>query len=158
MIYYNKVCFIILLLFLSGCVLQKKVDNQNNNLNDTFVFSVVSSVENLSQDDAKLLGFIFLPFALEEMVSKKNDNFYIVDNFYAANMETFESSYQLLKKLYIQDGWALVDEIASNLYRNAFFKKQNKEMVVFIQENEIYDKKKKFKKKQILLHQSLLLT
>lgn len=144
---------IITVLFLSGCVFDKK----NDLIEDAFVFEVVSSVENVSQDDAKLLGFIFLPFSLEHSIGKKNENFYIVDSFYSATIETFDSSYQLLKDLYIQDGWALIDEAASNLYIHSFFKKQDKEIVVFIQEKEIYNPQNKEKKKQILLHQSLLL-
>jgi hypothetical protein len=145
--------YVVTALFFSGC----KFDKKNVVIEDPFLFSVISSVEVVSQDEAKLLGFIFLPFFIEQHVGKKNENFYIVDTFYAASIETFDSSYQLLKNLYIQDGWALIEEAVSNLYINAFFKKQNKEIVVVIQEQEIYNKEKKIKNKKILLHQSLLL-
>ena len=148
-------------LFLSGCLFDKKKEQDENTnekkIDSNFLFSVLSSVEKISQDDAKMLGFIFLPFGLEESLGKKNENFYVVDNFYTATIETFDSSYQLLKNLYIQDGWVLTDELFSNIYIHAFFKKQDKEMVVFIEEKEIYNSKTKEIKKQILLHQSLLL-
>ena len=136
---------------LAGCIFDKK-----NIVEDNFIFTVVSKVENISQDDAKILGFIFLPFSLQESVGKKNDNFYIVDCFYLANMESFASSYELLKNLYIQDGWTLIEEAFSNLYIHACFKKQDKEMAIFVQEKEIKTEQKE-KRKQILLHQSLLL-
>lgn len=150
---------IVTALFLSGCLFDKKNDSLKNDdsVDDSFLFKVIPSIQIISQEEARLLGFIFLPFGLEESVGKKNENFYIVDTFYKSTIETFESSYQLLKNLYIQDGWALIEEVSSNMYIHAFFKKQDKEMSVFIQEKEIYNKTSKEKTKQILLHQSLLL-
>ncbi len=144
---------IISALFFSGCLFDKK----SAEMSDPFLFSVVSPVETISQDEARLLGFIFLPFFLEQSIGKKNENFYIVDNFYQATIETFDNSYQLLKNLYIQDGWVLAEEVISNMYINAFFKKQNKDMVVVIQEKEVYNPRIKKYNTQILLHQSLLL-
>ncbi len=143
-------------LFFSGCIFDKKnADIDNEILPFSFISAPYS--ESISQDQASLLGFIFLPFFLEQSIGKKNENFYIVDNFYKASIEAFDSSYQLLKTLYIQDGWAFIEEVFSNMYIHAFFKKEGKEMVVFVQEKEIYDVQNKTKSKQILLHQSLLL-
>jgi hypothetical protein len=149
----NFLIYLISALLFSGCVLNKK-----NKINEEpFLFSVISAVEIISQDDAKLLGFIFLPFFVEQNIGKKNENFYIVDTLYSGDIQKFDNSYQLLKKLYIEDGWVFVEEVCSNIYINAFFKKHNKEIVLVIQEKDFYNKETKKKDKKILLHQSLLL-
>lgn len=149
----NFLIYLISSLFFSGCVLDKK----NQIHQDSFLFSVISAVDILSQDDAKLLGFIFLPFFVEQNIGKKNQNFYILDTLYSGDIQQFDNSYQLLKKLYIDDGWAFIEEACSNMYINAFFKKHNKEIVLVIQEKDFYNKETKKKDKKILLHQSLLL-
>jgi hypothetical protein len=153
---YNVFLFILLVIFISGCIFKKK-DQQEKINQSPFLFNVVTKIEKISQDDAKILGFIFLPLTLETSIGKKNDNFYMFDSFYKSSIESFDASYQLLKNLYIQDGWTFIDEVFSNIYINAFLKKEDKEIALFIQEKEIYNKETLKFEKQVLLHQSLLL-
>jgi hypothetical protein len=147
----------VVILFLSGCFLKKKELKQDLIEHDNNFLTILANVELISQEEAKLLGFIFLPFSIQEFRGKKSDNFYVVDGFYGGEITNFIASYQLLKTLYVQDGWALVEEIETNMYMNAFFKKQDREITLFIQEKETYNTGQKKYEKNILLHQSLLL-
>ena len=146
---------ILSLLFLEGCLRFKKKNDSQEEKNT--LYSIVTHYEKISQEDAMLLGFIWLPVFSEQSLWKKNDSLYVVDTIYEGNLASWSPSYQLLKKMYTDDGWTISEEVQAGSYMHVFLKKVDKEMVLFVEERRRYDAKAKKNTVDIFLHQSLLL-
>lgn len=150
-------CFTIILslFFLEGCLDYKKNNDKEKEKNA--FYSIVTHYEKISQEDAILLGFIWLPVFLEQLLWKKSDSLYVVDTVYEGNLVSWGESYALLKKMYIDYGWTISEEVETDSYIHVFLKKVDKEMVLFVEERVRYDAKTKKNSVDIFLHQSLLI-
>ncbi len=149
------ISIILSLLFLEGCLpLKKKNDDQEEK---NTLYSIATQYEKISQEDAIPLGFIWLPVFCEQSLWKKNDSLYVVDTIYEGNLDSWSPSYQLLKKMYTDDGWTISEEVQAGSYMHVFLKKVDKEMVLFVEERGRYDVKAKKNTVDVFLHQSLLL-
>ena len=146
---------ILSLLFLEGCLTFKK-SNDDKEEKNTF-YSIVTQYEKISQEDAIPLGFIWLPVFCQQSLWKKNDSLYVVDTIYEGNFASWSASYQLLKKMYTDDGWTISEEVQADSYMHVFLKKVDREMVLFVEERRWYDSKAKKNTVDVFLHQSLLL-
>lgn len=141
------------LFLLQGC--SYKVNNLSL-VPDKESYQITTKYEKISQDEAALLGFVWLPMYIDQLISKKNDYLYICDSLYENDFNSFEPSKKNLKEMYEADGWVICEEVLSEAYGHIFLKKVDREMVIFIEERDFYNKEKKKKEKRILLHQSLL--
>ena len=144
-------------LFLTGCFKKKEYYKDPKVIKEETPkrnYLTVTSTKECSLEEIVISGMHVLPYALENKLVK-NINFYIVDSIFESPAYLKDNLFSLLKNLYINDGWVFFEETNELEYRTACCRKVGKEIYLFIEEKEEYDKILKKYKKYIFLHQSL---
>lgn len=158
---YNKIIYFCIILysifFITGCnICTLKKESISEEVGKETYLSVSSKILSFcSIEEAKLAGLVILPYSTEQRIIK-DSNFYIADMIFSDSNQKKEDLFFLLKQLYIADGWTLAEERIIEEYSTAVIKKVNKEIYIFIQNKEKYNKKNNKYIQYIFVHQSML--